>query len=152
MHITTAMMVMVDRTIPAGPVGDVERRGVVSGRRLGLIMLVIVVDRGGLGIGYARELQGVFKAMPGVDHAMRLQRDQDGHAEADAEEAERLRQQKSPIFATRGNRATTQRAGRHSRRPLMKTPFHGRRRKADVQPVCAFGPGGPDRFDQLWSA
>ena len=99
MHITTAMMVMVDRTITAGPVGDVERRGVVSGRRLGLIMLVIVVDRGGLGIGYPGELQAVFNAMPGVDHAMRLQRDHDGHAEADAEEAERLRQDKSPYFA-----------------------------------------------------
>ncbi|WP_425987470.1 hypothetical protein [Brevundimonas sp. TWP2-3-2] len=99
MHITTTMMVMVDRTIPAGPVGDVERRGVVSGRRLGLIMLVIVVDRGGLGIGYRGELKAVFNAMPGVDHAMRLQRDHDGHAEADAEEAEQLRQEKSPIFA-----------------------------------------------------
>ncbi len=99
MHITTAMMVMVDRAIPAGPVGDVERRGVVSGRRLGLIMLVIVVDRGGLGIGYGGELQAVLNAMAGVDHAMRLQRDHDGHAEADAEEAERVRQEKSLIFA-----------------------------------------------------
>lgn len=88
MPFTTAMMVMVDRAISAGPVGDLERRGVVSGCRLGLIMLVIVVDRGGLGIGYGRELQAVLNAMLGVDHAMCLQRDHDGHAEADTEEAE----------------------------------------------------------------
>jgi len=97
MHIAAAaVVVMVDRRIAAGHLGDVERRGVVSRRGLRLIMrvvvIMIVVDRAGFGIGYARELQAVFDAMLGVDHAMRLQRDHDGHAETDAEEAERLRQ------------------------------------------------------------
>lgn len=101
MHIAAAVVVMVERSISVGPVGDVERRGIVRRRRLRLIMLVvvIVIDRGGLGIRCARELQAVFDAMLGVDHAMRLQRDHDGHAEAYAKEAERLRQYKSPIFA-----------------------------------------------------
>lgn len=100
-HIAAAVVVVVDRGVAAGRVGDVERRGVVRRRRLRLIMLVVVImiDRGGLGIGHTRELQAVFDAMLGVDHPMRLQRDHDGDAETDAEEAERLRQYKSPIFA-----------------------------------------------------
>ena len=96
MHIAAAMVVMVDRRIAAGHLSDVERRGVVRRRRVRLIVLVpvimIVVDRAGFGIGHAGELQAVFDAMMAVDHAMRLQRDHDGHAEADAEGAERLRQ------------------------------------------------------------
>ena len=99
MNVAAAVVVMLDRAVP-GAVGDVERRSVIGRRRLRLVMvvfvamigLVVVVDHGRLRIGHGRELQAVFDAMLGVDHAMRLQRDHDGHAETDAEVAEQLRQ------------------------------------------------------------
>jgi hypothetical protein len=55
-----------------------------------------------LRVGHAWELQAVINAMLGVDHAMRLHRDHDGHAQTDAEKAEQWRQGQSPILGRLG--------------------------------------------------
>lgn len=91
--VAAAVMMVADGGVVV--VDDVEdRAGVRVFTGFDLIVMVIVVVgrfRHGL-IGDAGELEPMLDAVLVVDHAMHLRRDHDGHAEADAKEADQSRQ------------------------------------------------------------
>lgn len=95
MNVAAAVMVVVDRRV-AVRIRHVEDRAVADGRGFDLVMVVVVIDRRGVGIGDAGKLQGVFDAVLRHDRRMRLQRDHDGHGKADAEKAKQFRQRRVP--------------------------------------------------------
>ena len=97
LEVAAAVMVVVDRRV-AVRVRHIDDRPVADGCGFGLIMVVVmvVINRRSVGIGDARKLQGVLDAVLRRDRRMRLQRDHDGHAEADAEKAKQFRQRRVP--------------------------------------------------------
>lgn len=100
--VAAAVMVMTERGF-SPVVGDIESGRVVRGRiidvrvvTVAMILVVIMGDVGGLFIGNAGELETVLYPVLAIDHAMHLHRDHDGHAQADAKEAEQALQIEIP--------------------------------------------------------
>lgn len=108
MNVAAIVMMMSEGRL-AAVIGHVDRHGligdeVVIGCFMAVFMAVpmvmmLIMIMGQIGrvlIGDAGELKAVFDAMLAVHHAMHLHRDHDGHAQADAEEAEQAWQIEIP--------------------------------------------------------
>lgn len=99
MQIGVGVMVVIDRAIIAADLRRVDGRlvGVVVISDPAVVVVIVTVGFGhGFGIGDARELQGVFKPVLGVDDAIGLQRRDDGHGDTGDKLAKLLRQEDAP--------------------------------------------------------
>ncbi|WP_331033289.1 hypothetical protein [Brevundimonas sp.] len=101
MNVAAVVVVMAERRLSAF-IGDGDVDGGVGGRIVGGVMAVAVFR--GMIVGQIRrvlegdagELKTVLDAVLAIDHAMHLHRDHDGHAQADAKEAEQAWQIEIP--------------------------------------------------------
>ena len=100
MNVAAVVVVMAEGRLSTF-IGDVE--GDVGGRIvIDLVMAVAMVRGMIMGLirrvleGDAGELKAVLDAVLAIDHAMHLHRDHDGHAQADAKEAEQAWQIEIP--------------------------------------------------------
>ncbi|ALJ09447.1 MAG: hypothetical protein ACT6TH_14805 [Brevundimonas sp.] len=102
MHVTAAAMVMVRQHRHFALVGGVDRR-VCGGRGFSVdlvgvivpVVVMIMVSRG-IAESDAGELESMFYSMLTVTYRKALQRDHKGHGQADADLADKSRQESTP--------------------------------------------------------
>lgn len=105
LDVAAAVMVVMDRPFVSAGVGGRCVLGRLAVGRLVVVVVVMVMvmlDSRCVGIGDTREVQAMLDPMSAVDRPMRLQRDDDGHPETDAEEAKQSRQWRSPEYRPLG--------------------------------------------------